>query len=115
MGIYAIGRLEFAAKFENEDPEVRASLIEAQTLLAYQKQLNNLSIQEGRRRKQREKDMAELKDLQNSRKQKAQTGLNRTVAFGSEFATERIQKEAAEKKARTSAFNAAYLAEIRKR
>jgi hypothetical protein len=48
MGIYAIGRLEFAGSFPNEDEAVRKHLIEAQVFLAYQRQLNNLSIQENR-------------------------------------------------------------------
>jgi len=69
MGIYALGRLEFAAKFDQEEPAVRASLIEAQVFLTYQKQLNNLSIQEGRLRKQREKDRTELENLQKDRKE----------------------------------------------
>ncbi|MBV9780036.1 MAG: hypothetical protein JOY62_08680, partial [Acidobacteriaceae bacterium] len=48
MGIYAIGRLELSKQFEHEeDPQVRASLIEAQVFLTYRKDLNNLSIQEG--------------------------------------------------------------------
>jgi hypothetical protein len=70
MGVYALGRLEFAAKFEQEEPAVRASLIEAQTFLTYQKQLNNLSIQEARLRKQREKDLAELQRSQRERKER---------------------------------------------
>jgi len=69
MGIYALGRLEFAAKFDQEDPAVRASLIEAHIFLAYQKQFNNLSIQEGRLRKQREQDTAELLKLQKQRQE----------------------------------------------
>ncbi len=68
MGIYALGHLEFAGKFEQEDPAVRNSLIEAHIFL-YQKQLNNLSIQEGRLRKQREKDTADLLKLQQQRKE----------------------------------------------
>ncbi len=68
MGIYALGRLEFASQFEQEEPAVRAALIEAQVFLAYQKQLNNFSIQEGRLRKQCEKDRAELEQLQKERK-----------------------------------------------
>ena len=66
MGIYALGHIELAAKFEHEDPAVRAALIQAQIFLTYQKQLNNLSIQEGRLRKQREKDTAELLNLNTS-------------------------------------------------
>src|ERR1700761_378654 len=68
-GIYALGRLEFAEEFPQEDPErtdrsvgvvraweaIRKHLIEAKIFLAYQRQLNNLSIQESRLRRQREK------------------------------------------------------------
>ena len=69
-GIYAVGRLEFAADFPSEDPAVRTHLIEAKIFLAYQRQLNNLSIQESRLRRQREKDAAALHELQQKRKQK---------------------------------------------
>jgi hypothetical protein len=69
MGIYALGRIELAAKFNQEDPAVRASLIEAHIFLTYQKQLNNLSVQEGRLRKQRETDTSELLKLQRQRKE----------------------------------------------
>ena len=63
-GIYALGRLEFAAQFEHEDLAVRPALLDAKTFLAYQRQLNNLTLQENRLRRQREKDIAELKQLQ---------------------------------------------------
>jgi len=69
LGIYAVGRLEFAAEFPQEDPEVKKHLIEAKIFLAYQRQLNNLSIQESRLRRQREKDTAALRNLQQLRKQ----------------------------------------------
>ncbi|HEX3684896.1 MAG TPA: hypothetical protein VHU83_20325 [Bryobacteraceae bacterium] len=68
-GIYAVGRLEFVEMFAQEDAAVRAQLIEAKTFLAYQRQLNNLSIQESRLRRQREKDTAALRNLQQLRKQ----------------------------------------------
>src|SRR5438270_618208 len=58
LGIYAVGRIEFAELFANEDEAVRKHLIEAKVFLAYQRQLNNLSIQEGRLRRQRDKDAA---------------------------------------------------------
>ncbi|MBV9154695.1 MAG: hypothetical protein JO097_00400, partial [Acidobacteriaceae bacterium] len=42
MGIYALGRLEFAELFpDQDDPKVRAALIDAKIFLVYQKQLNN--------------------------------------------------------------------------
>src|SRR5436309_14394348 len=64
MSIYAVGRLELASNFQEvEDPQARAALIEAKVFLTYQRQLNNLSIQEGRLRRQREKDFAPLQEL----------------------------------------------------
>ncbi len=63
-GIYAIGRRELAAQFaDEEDDTVRRAMIEAQILLTYRRDLNNLSIQEARLRRQYEKDEAELKRL----------------------------------------------------
>jgi hypothetical protein len=79
MGIYALGRLEFAELFANEDEAVRKHLIEAKIFLAYQRQLNNLSIQEGRLRRQREKDSAALRQLQEDRKRKAQARLDKAA------------------------------------
>ena len=67
-GIYALGRLEFAELFANEDESVRTHLINAKTLLVYQRQLNNLNLQENRLRRQREKDTAALLELQDERK-----------------------------------------------
>jgi hypothetical protein len=76
MGIYAVGRLEFAGSFANQDEAVRKHLIEAQVFLAYQRQLNNLSIQENRLRRQRDKDTAALRELQEKRKQRAKARLD---------------------------------------
>jgi hypothetical protein len=70
-GIYALGRLEFADLFANEDESVRTHLISAKTLLVYQRQLNNLNLQENRLRRQRENDTGALRELQESRKQPA--------------------------------------------
>ncbi|HTU47183.1 MAG TPA: hypothetical protein VMF91_19125 [Bryobacteraceae bacterium] len=67
MGIYAVGRLEFANLFEGEAVSLRSALIEAHIYLAYHRQLNNLSIQESRLRRQRDKDTAALKQLQSER------------------------------------------------
>jgi hypothetical protein len=76
MGIYAVGRLEFAGLFATEDEAVRKHLIEAQVFLAYQRQLNNLSIQESRLRRQRDKDTAALRELQAKRKQRDKARLD---------------------------------------
>ncbi|MGH9654408.1 MAG: hypothetical protein ACRD6B_13205, partial [Bryobacteraceae bacterium] len=73
MGIYAVGRLELAELFPEEDPLVRRALIEAKVFMTYQRQLNNLSIQESRLRRQREKDTAALRELQENRKRAEKT------------------------------------------
>jgi hypothetical protein len=79
MGIYAAGRLEFADLFANEEEAARKHLIEAKVFLSYQRQLNNLSIQEGRLRRQREKDSAQLKELQENRKRQAKARLDKAA------------------------------------
>jgi len=69
MAIYARGRDEFAEQFEDLDPAARSARIDLETFLQYQKPLRNLQIQEGRLQRQREKDMAELRELQQERRQ----------------------------------------------
>ena len=85
MNIYALGRLQFASQFVLQDPDVAAGLLEAHVFLTYQKQLNNLSIQENRLRRNFQKDSAELAQLQKERRERerkasapAQTGNERT-------------------------------------
>ena len=79
MGIYALGRLEFASEFANEDEAVRKHLIEAKVFLAYRKDLSNLSIQESRLRRQRERDTGTLEELQDERAQQAKARLNKAA------------------------------------
>ena len=67
MNIYALGRLECAELFPNEEENIRKALIEAKIFLTYQRQLNNLSTQENRLRRQREKDVEALRELQQER------------------------------------------------
>ncbi len=67
MAIYAQGHIEFAAQFDSEDPAVRRRLIDLRTHLTYEKQLRNLQLQEARLRRNREKDTAELRQLQQER------------------------------------------------
>jgi len=93
MGIYAIGRLEFAGLFPDEDEAVRKHLIEAQVFLAYQRQLNNLSIQENRLRRQREKDTAALRELQEKRQQQTEARLDAAVRQYIRFTKENPQTE----------------------
>jgi len=112
MGVYAVGRLEFAELFANEDLAVRKHLIEAKVFLAYQRQLNNLSIQESRLRRQREKDTAALRELQQERQRQASIRLDNIARqyvlavdeqrheefdpteFGFEFSLEQIEVRA---------------------
>ncbi len=69
MALFARGREEFAGQFEDQDPAVRSARIDLETFLQYQKPLRNLQIQEGRLQRQRQKDMAELGELQQERRQ----------------------------------------------
>src|SRR5690349_19447553 len=93
MGIYAIGRLEFAGLFPDQDEAVRKHLIEAQVFLAYQRQLNNLSIQESRLRRQREKDTAALRELQEKRQKQTEARLDAAVRQYIRFTKENPQTE----------------------
>ena len=68
-GIYAVARIEFADKFNDQPAELRPGLIHAYTFLAYHKQLNNLSIQESRLNRQVVKIVAQLRALQSLRQQ----------------------------------------------
>jgi len=70
MGIYALARLNFKNMFQEEQPDVREALIQAHTFITQQKQLNNLSIQESRLRRYYQKDLAELRQLQQARLKK---------------------------------------------
>ena len=67
LGIYALGRLEFADTFAGEDSAVRPALIDAHIFRSYRRDLSNLSLQEGRLRRQREKDTAALELLRQAR------------------------------------------------
>jgi hypothetical protein len=76
MGIYALGRLEFAELFPGQEESVRRQMIEVKTFLAYQRQFVNLGVQEGRLRRQAEKDLAALQALQQPAAAPSQGRLN---------------------------------------
>jgi hypothetical protein len=82
MAIYARGRDEFAAQFEELDPSVRSARIDLETFIHYEKPLRNLQLQEGRLRRHREKDLAELRELQEQHRRKERTE-NRTATVRS--------------------------------
>ncbi|HEY3940126.1 MAG TPA: hypothetical protein VGL97_22050 [Bryobacteraceae bacterium] len=68
--IYAKGRLDFANKFDDQEASLRPGLIDLHTYLTYERQLHNLHLQEARLSRRREKETAELRDLQTRRSQK---------------------------------------------
>jgi hypothetical protein len=70
MAIFAKGRIEFAGQFEEHEPSLRPSLIELHTFMVYETQLRNLQLQEARLARRREKETAELRQLQQERKQR---------------------------------------------
>ena len=112
MGIYALARFEFAELFPNESETVRHALIDAKTFLVYQRPLNNLSVQENRLRRQREKDTETLRKMQTNRQDEETMRLNKAArlyieavdeerhdvfdlgAFGFEFSMEQIEGRA---------------------
>ncbi len=89
MAIYARGSVEFADHCADEnDPDVRRGLIELHTHLVYEKQLRNLQLQEARLVRRREKESAELRRLQQERKQREAHELDSApAANGFEFST----------------------------
>ena len=75
-GIYALGRLQYAEKFADQPEAVRATLIDAYIFQTSRRDLTNLSIQESRLRRQREKDLAELEKLAEERLARREARLN---------------------------------------
>jgi hypothetical protein len=71
-GIYALARIEFADKFNDQPAELRPGFIQAHTYLGYHKQVNNLSIQESRLHRQLVKTTNDLAARQHQRQQQEQ-------------------------------------------
>jgi hypothetical protein len=67
MAIYARGRQEFAESYLDQEIALRAKLIDLDVHLQYEKQLRNLQLQESRLHRRYEKEMAELRQLQQER------------------------------------------------
>ncbi|HEY7305499.1 MAG TPA: hypothetical protein VH601_15350 [Bryobacteraceae bacterium] len=107
-GIYALGRLQYADKFADQPEAVRSTLLDACIFQTSRRDLTNLSLQESRLRRQREKDLAELKQLQQERLAKREARLNAAahmyerfkenegsfnpVEFGFEFSLDEIEE-----------------------
>ncbi len=66
--IFARGYLEFENAFDAHAPGLRPGMIELEIFLKYEKQLRNLQLQDARLSRRREKEMAELRQLQQERK-----------------------------------------------
>ncbi len=91
MAIYAQGHIQFADLFDTEDPAIRRRLIDLHTHLTYEKQLRNLQLQESRLRRHREKDSAELRQLQQERIGQEKEDLDTPAQFGFDFSTGDIE------------------------
>ncbi|HEY3455626.1 MAG TPA: hypothetical protein VGK64_13555 [Bryobacteraceae bacterium] len=65
--LFAKGRIEFVELFNEQDLAARPHLIDAHTFITYEKQIRNLQLQEARLARRRDKEIAELRRLQNER------------------------------------------------
>jgi hypothetical protein len=86
MAIFARGRIQFAEQYADYDNQTAAALMDAETLIVYHKQLRNLATQEGRLRRQYEKDRAELDARQAARAEAAKATATNPHPIGFEFA-----------------------------
>ncbi len=78
-GIYAIGRTELVDLHpECPDPLLRSALIETEIYLKYERHLKNLSLQETRLLRMREKDLARLREIQAERKEAQESAKKQT-------------------------------------
>ena len=66
--IYAKGRIFFDNAYLHESAPVRKQLIELDTYQANERELRNLALYESRLRRQRDRDLAELRFLQSERR-----------------------------------------------
>ncbi len=69
FALFARGRHEFADQFASHEPALASALIDAETLVAYGKQIKNLHTQEGRLRRYQQQTSIELAKLQDERRQ----------------------------------------------
>ncbi len=66
--IFAIGALELVDEYKDHDSTTRSALIATATFLKYERQIRNLNLQEARLWRRREKEVAELRKLQEERR-----------------------------------------------
>jgi hypothetical protein len=67
MALFARGRIQFAELFAAYDDQTAAALMDAETMVVYHRELRNLTTQEARIHRQYQKDLIELKLLQEQR------------------------------------------------
>jgi hypothetical protein len=67
MALFARGRIQFAELFAAYDESIAAALTDAETMVVYHRELRNLTTQEARIHRQYQKDLTELKLLQEQR------------------------------------------------
>ena len=93
--LFAKGRIEFADLFNEQDLAARPHLIDAHTFIAHEKQIRNLQLQEARLTRRREKEIAELRRLQNEHtgRSAAQQHLLATLVPDARVQESRIQKK----------------------
>ena len=73
MGVYALAEIELAEQYEDFEPAQAKALIQTQAYIKYNKQINNLYLQENRLRRQYQNDHKELLKLINERQTREQT------------------------------------------
>ena len=82
MGVYALAEIELAEQYEDFEPAQAKALIQTQAYIKYNKQINNLYLQENRLRRQYQNDHKEPLKLINERQTREQaeaTGHKRTT------------------------------------
>jgi hypothetical protein len=75
QAFFSKGRVEFAEMFPEAEPAIRVALIELHTFESYEKKLRNLALQEARLARRRDKEIVELRLLQEERKKSRQEDL----------------------------------------
>ncbi|HLH03721.1 MAG TPA: hypothetical protein VKX25_13190 [Bryobacteraceae bacterium] len=76
-GVYALARLTHANLFADEPESIRHVLLETYITQTYARDLRNLSLQESRLTRYRDKSIAELKEIQAEREQRRKAHENR--------------------------------------
>ncbi|MGH9585249.1 MAG: hypothetical protein ACRD4O_20210, partial [Bryobacteraceae bacterium] len=74
--IYALGRIRFVEQFADQPEAVRPALLDAYIFQTSRRDLMNLNLQQSRLGRRREKDIAELKEIQKERVARREARLN---------------------------------------